>query len=1008
MPSTAKRAYDATALPLVAGRTPLLPVETITAVLESDDCLGALRTLLNRQPVVRQALYVASPSLSDAIDDWLRGAPLKNARAPIKALAYAVRMAFRCTPFGICAGIGLAEAGQDETTLQLETEGRLTQTRPDMGLLLTTGRSLEHSDKRDQVRYVTNRAVLTCGDRLYVANLELVTASDMQAGTRTEQRPVSLRNTLAVQYVREIATEAQSFATIVSRLATRFEAPSDESERFVKRLIEAGILISELRASPIGDPVSYMLHCFERIDEKAAATLQDALSLSAQLDRKPLLERHIEDYRSVHAAFAKLADDRVECATQVDLHAPLVGTLGSNVLCDAALMAEYWMRMGAVATMAKFRQRFIERYEGSDRLVPLLELVDPNVGLGLPDDFEAQEDRGRVEREATLATIACDALRRGAPEIELSGKDLDTLLPPLRDTSELNSAEVGFHVVASSRDAIGRGDYLVTPAAFPCSDGAARSLGRFASLIGDKGVQRIRDLARATGDRADLLAEFVFAPAESRSYNVVIRPQTTDVEIRLGIGGPGVDDEITPDDLWVGIANDKFYLWSARRNRRVIPTESHLFATDRFAPNVCRFLATVANDGKRMMRGFEWGPLSRLTYLPRVRIGRVALCLRRWIFQLEEPPESIDTAAALLDELRSRWQLPRYVLLADGDNRLLIDFDSKITPELLLDQTFRAGRAVRLVEALPSPEHAWLTGHDGHYCSEFIASLLPIRQRSNGVAPQLRSGTPNVDATTPISCRRRYGLGSQWAYLKLYMSAQAIDYFLIESVMPLIRNLQQSEAIDRWFFVRYADPTSHLRLRVRAVRESIPSVCERLVVAASRWLDDNLILRYAFDTYDPEYERYGGIDGLELAEQFFMLDSDLCADIISRVSDTTDERVAAAAESFVAWLAAAAPAAAVLETFAQATRQPLPEADRKTLKRLNALEITPGDDDLLKGMLARPGHQSQIAALFHLHCNRLGLSGAGESRATALIRSLFLGRAARSANGSADAVVVHR
>ncbi len=41
--------------------------------------------------------------------------------------------------------------------------------------------------------------------------------------------------------------------------------------------------------------------------------------------------------------------------------------------------------------MEKFRKRFDERYEGSDRMVPLLELVDPNIGLGVPDALEYEE-----------------------------------------------------------------------------------------------------------------------------------------------------------------------------------------------------------------------------------------------------------------------------------------------------------------------------------------------------------------------------------------------------------------------------------------------------------------------------------------------------------------------------------------------------------------------------------------------------------------------------------------
>jgi len=990
--------YDATTLPLVAGRTPLLPVEKITAIFESENCLAALHALLEQEPEVRHAIYVASPSLSDAVDRWLAGAPMKNPRAPLRALAYVARMAFRCTPFGLCAGVGLIEVERGKTTLRLDPADRRTRTRPDMGLLLNAGRSLEKSEAGGHVQYIANRAVLSRGDRLYVTNVELVRTAHAQTEGATEQRPVSLRNTAAVQYVRELTGEPRSLASIVRSLTNRFNASSDDAEHVVRQLIEAGLLISELRASPIGDPVSYMLQCFERIDPEIAATLRRGSSLSAALDRKPLHERDIGDYRRVHEAFSELGGERKEHVMQIDLHAPLAGGLNSDILNDVALLAEYSIRMAPVVALSKFRKRFEERYEGSDRIVPLLELVDPNLGLGVPEDFE-RRDVPNAEHESALAKIACDALKTGAEEVGLSGKDLQLLIPPLVDTSYIESVEMGFHVVASSRAAIDVGDYLVVPATFAGSDRAARSLGRFVNLLGEESLERVHRVCDAEPHDGHLRAELVFTPAESRFYNVVIRPKTIDVEIRLGVGIPRTEDEIPPDDLWVGVEDGKFYLWSACRQRRVAPVESHLFVTDRFAPNVCRFLAIIANDGKRLMRGFDWGALSSLTYLPRVRVGRVVLSHRRWLFRSQDALQSLSDATVELARLRSQWNLPRYVLLADADNRLLVDLDSKIAPELLFDQTVRARRPLHLIEALPSPEHAWLQGSDGHYSVEFAASVL--QSTSDRAALRDQSGALPPGQMADGSIRKRYGFGSRWAYLKLYIADQASEYFLLKTVMPLIRELQDQEAIDRWFFVRYADPQFHLRLRVRAVDGSTSTVCDKLVAGAYRWLAEDLVLRYAFDTYDPEYERYGGPAGVELAEEFFTLDSNLCIDLISRIAETTEERVAAAVESFVPWLTLDAASKAALITFGKTKQQSLPPADRKSLKHLSSMEVSPNRHGIMEAILAQHRPELTIASLFHMHCNRLGLSHDGEARANSLMRHLLLSRAARATNEKA-------
>ncbi|PPG71280.1 hypothetical protein C5C31_02670 [Rathayibacter rathayi] len=139
----------------------------------------------------------------------------------------------------------------------------------------------------------------------------------------------------------------------------------------------------------------------------------------------------------------------------------------------------------------------------------------------------------------------------------------------------------------------------------------------------------------------------------------------------------------------------------------------------------------------------------------------------------------------------------------------------------------------------------------------------------------------------------------QWWYARLYTGGvDAIDDVIAELLPSLLAEVRALDA-SRWFFLRYVDPSGpHLRLRVfgpgasldRLVRVS-RDLCTHLelIVSASRSPRIELVrganaavfagsgdavgLRPA--VYEPETDKYGGLDGVELAERVFEFSSEL-------------------------------------------------------------------------------------------------------------------------------------
>ena len=95
----------------------------------------------------------------------------------------------------------------------------------------------------------------------------------------------------------------------------------------------------------------------------------------------------------------------------------LQGEVGNIIAAEAARAAELLLRLtpapNGLSAIASFRQAFVDRY-GRDREVPLLELLDPDRGLGPLQNYEhakiATDPAKTAQRSQALLELACTAL----------------------------------------------------------------------------------------------------------------------------------------------------------------------------------------------------------------------------------------------------------------------------------------------------------------------------------------------------------------------------------------------------------------------------------------------------------------------------------------------------------------------------------------------------------------------------------------------------------------------
>jgi lantibiotic biosynthesis protein len=276
----------------------------------------------------------------------------------------------------------------------------------------------------------------------------------------------------------------------------------------VEGLWRQTLLLTDLRP-PLTDtnPAAYIVHRLR--DVPAAADileqLRTLLSGMAEWDRLP-----IEKAASAYHGLVMQPDGEEPAAadaSQVDMALTLEGSdLTRAVAREAVRAAELLLRITSLPAglpyLDGYRRLFVTRY-GAEREVPILELLDPNFGLGPPSpqfhgDGYGGDPRKAAVRQQTLYDLAINALRERNLVVELDEKILARLesWTPSSLTASA-SLDLSLFVVAASAADVDAGRFQVVVGPNLGASAAGRNLGRFAPLLEEKAAAALEQLGRA-------------------------------------------------------------------------------------------------------------------------------------------------------------------------------------------------------------------------------------------------------------------------------------------------------------------------------------------------------------------------------------------------------------------------------------------------------------------------------------------------------------------------------
>jgi thiopeptide-type bacteriocin biosynthesis protein len=118
-------------------------------------------------------------------------------------------------------------------------------------------------------------------------------------------------------------------------------------------------------------------------------------------------------------------------------------------------------------------------------------------------------------------------------------------------------------------------------------------------------------------------------------------------------------------------------------------------------------------------------------------------------------------------------------------------------------------------------------------------------------------------------------------YTLLYAPKENHEALLRGFVAPIVREVSASASLDSLFFARYSDPRWQLRFRILGDPDWVEGpVRARVRAGLTPLRDGGSIEEVTFARYEREYERYGGEEGMRLAEKVFLHDTIACLDLI--------------------------------------------------------------------------------------------------------------------------------
>lgn len=879
-------------------RTPLFvpaEIEILQAELRKShpDC-----RVLAQHVLFNEALWLASQRLHGLV----HANQLEKYPDAILALErYLLRMSQRATPFGISAGICAGVLGDKAVVKSPDRSNARRYVRLDAGCALgLKAHMLQTPALRRLLTWHWNDA------RCVLGQAELFIAGPDEEQPHRHQHSFMPDNSLVERLRKRVEGRFQA-DTVLTAIREVLCCDPDEAEQVFDYLTRQGLAIPEItRLSRNHNVLNALNDAYDGKDDDALPFINSLNDISQQLIsvnrtlEQPVLAgyQHIKQHLAGLVPAAALKNPvHVDLITPYPTITPSTDQ-ASRLVVDVLKIMQFSASPGEV--LENFTGRFVNRYGSKE--VPLLLALDKDLGVGYGFTCYGKED---LLQDASFIYGA----NKPRPEVvvdTLNQYVIETLLVKGRDVQDLLLPERLFN--ANVERVFPQGDTLAAVGTLLETEAesgdfsfllrqlkgpsAVTWLGRFCEA--DEDIAKIaatlaEDEQHSLGDKG-IVADVIYA-AQGRDANVTqhspVRKYEIEYFLRSELQG---DRAITLDDIVVSVRQGEVILRSVALNKRIFPRLSCAHNTRRLHhPPIYQFFGDVfMQTGHYTLPDFS-AALRMTKKLPRIRFGSLVLQPAVWWIG-ENDRETIQREAVVagvipaINTLREQRSLPANISVGEGDQLLEISLDDPLHAKILYEfivtdkiSTIREALSSFGSDANNERSHHEIfipfktLGERGKNKDvSFIRLPQPlVEQMAHDTTKKTHGGiitSPNICSAEQISQH-----ASQWVFTSVWCGRGLVDAILTQYILPWAVSAETEGYLNQWFYVRYDDPRAHVRLRFKGdkaqIREHLHSELQRInEVFAGQ-------LSFSDECYEPESIRYGGLVGLQFAEDIFCLDS---------------------------------------------------------------------------------------------------------------------------------------
>lgn len=860
-----------------------------------------------QQPAFQEALYIASPALYDELSkiDFSRQPDDKSKRVLYSLIKYLSRYATRCTPFGLFGGFSTLPISNTATEVAIpQVEAPRKVIRLDMNYLCALAQDLEKNiNVKPYLRFFPNTS-------LYELNgqYRYVEYRYNAAGSREHQ----LSSADQSEYLQAVLTQAQHGASIAElvEILISDEISEEDAQEFVEQVIASQLLVSELEPALTGEDFlvqiqttlatvgaqheSEDLHFVQQVLAEVQTALKEVEVSGADYS--------LEKFTKVESLLGQLPTpfDR-KVLFQIDSYLPeLTGQLNRGLLNKLTSKIPTLMRLSPSgnAILEEFANKFYERYE--DEEVPLVLALDPEAGVGFPAG-QAKGDMSPLAEGVAMGSSGASPktfkipeehnyLLQKVAEAQLTGTYQISINEDELRNQELRQTKLPFTNAAMFSVIREDGREKIVLDMFGGVTGTSL-LGRFghtdASVLNL--LQEISDVEDESAPEV-IFADIVHLP-EARTGNVIIRPQLKRHQIPfLSKASCEKDLEISITDLMISVRGSQVRLRSKSLNKIIVPrlSNAHNFSNPD-SLDIYYFLASVQAQGVRMaLSGLTSSFSSLFIFIPRIVLDNIILSEAQWNFR-EAQSKGMATAfkkgdwAQLQDEIkawRAKFNIPRHIALVDFDNELYVDLENQWLAETFVNE-IKSREQFTIKEFLQQPGNAVVQSERGWHTNQFVVAFKN--------QPEMPIVAAKLSPAEISPAERKFFTGSEWLYYKIYTGTKTADWLLSEVIYPLTTRFKEQGLIDKFFFIRYADPNQHFRVRFHfADAQHTTQVVQELYAALAPYVANKTVSSIVNDTYNRELERYGQ-NSIEAVEEYFHQDSEAILRFLSLIEGAEGE-----------------------------------------------------------------------------------------------------------------------